>query len=127
MNIDLFVSELSRIYRAPSFRRFLMSATLIVIIALLLGLGVALVVQGLLIVCLHLSSYWTPARKVVRWLSRTGEDEDLFVSKLPLPKWRAGILVLRVAVWLGVSGFGLWLIWKMGLLGQNLIYMILTY
>lgn len=96
------------------------------LITLLLGFAFLFVFQGLVFATLHLSPYSRTAYRFASILANVRPDEGAFES-LPLPWWRVPIVFIRLAIYLILTGSGIWLLLHIGFCDQNLICLVVTH
>ena len=105
--------------------RLLLLFVLTNVAALLMGIAFFVIWQALSLGSIRLAIYWAPLyRGMARVLGVNLEPDRPQWRLAPLTGWQLPGLTLRVVITLAFISAGIWLLFRLGLCGQNIICLL---
>lgn len=95
---------------------------LVDVIALMFGIAFLLIAHGLMMGIIRQAHHWQPA---YRFCKRVADFPVASSTRGPITILGAVHSVISIALTVALVGFGIWILFKVGFCGQNLICMAL--
>ena len=99
--------------------RFMGILLLVDIIALVLGVAFFLIAHGIAMTTLRLAVHWQPAHRLVKRLALGTSTSG---TAAPLTTISKVSLLISIAIRVSLISLGVWLLFDLGFLGQNIIW-----
>jgi hypothetical protein len=105
------------------WRLVLIFSGIAILVLFVFGIAVHLIVLGILLSLIRISAVYRPFRRFISAIAGLSEGEFLF-PVVTGGFWKILLIVWPVIMYLGLFGYGAWLILRDGFLSQNLIYLL---
>ena len=122
--LGVIAHSMLALLKSRALWRLILIFSIISILAMMvLGFAFYLIVIGIMMASIRLSSIFRPIRRFIAWISGVSEDKSIF-PKINKPFWTKLMFVWHIIPYFGLVIFGVWLLVKNGFLSQNLIYFL---
>jgi hypothetical protein len=124
MEDNEWITQVRDLFRPPNLYRIFAFAIVAELVALVFGFAFLLIMNGLLMGFIRIAIYWQPAYRLL--IRVVGVHNTSPVLSPPYIRWWQYItLSIHMGLRIVLIGVGIWILFRTGFCGQNLICMLM--